>query len=211
MIKEKKGKKVDIDTETHILACAKNVFIRKGFAATRMQDIAEETGMNQALLHYYFRSKDKLFEQIFDQEAMIFFRSITELWVQDKPILDIFDDIFEQEINKLRLSPHLPMFIMQEITQNAERMTEKLKMSIFQNNPQQFIFEKIKKAIENKEIREVAPEQIFVTVQSLIIFPFIAKPMMMMILGPSETAFEQFLIERIAFSKHFMRTYLSLE
>lgn len=55
------------NAEQKILTAARNVFIRKGFAGARMQEIADEAGINKALLHYYFRSKEKLFEVIFKE------------------------------------------------------------------------------------------------------------------------------------------------
>ncbi|HNA17232.1 MAG TPA: helix-turn-helix domain-containing protein, partial [Ferruginibacter sp.] len=56
------------DTEQKILESARNVFIQKGLAGARMQDIADHAGVNKALLHYYFTSKDKLFNIVFEQE-----------------------------------------------------------------------------------------------------------------------------------------------
>ena len=65
MVKIKK----DHNAEERILAAAKKVFTTKGMAGARMQDIADEAVINKALVHYYFRDKDKMFEVVFRAEA----------------------------------------------------------------------------------------------------------------------------------------------
>ena len=84
MVKAKK----DISAEEKILAAAKKVFTRNGMDGARMQDIADEAGINKALLHYYFRSKDKLFQVIFVQEAKKFFPKIKMIFESDLPLFE---------------------------------------------------------------------------------------------------------------------------
>uniref|UniRef100_UPI002600CD9D TetR/AcrR family transcriptional regulator n=1 Tax=uncultured Chitinophaga sp. TaxID=339340 RepID=UPI002600CD9D len=69
------------NTEQLIIAAAKKIFFQKGLSGARMQDIADEAGINKAMLHYYYRSKDKLFDMVF-QSAM------GEMMVDIKAILE---------------------------------------------------------------------------------------------------------------------------
>lgn len=72
----KTTKQLQPGTEEQILNAARRVFTRKGFAAARMEDIAQEAGINRALLHYYFRSKDKMFDMVFKENMGKFFQDL---------------------------------------------------------------------------------------------------------------------------------------
>ena len=76
-------------TEDKIFAAAEKIFLRDGYAGSRMQDIADLAGINKALLHYYFRSKDKLFERIFDKKAGVMFPAMEELFEIEMPFTDL--------------------------------------------------------------------------------------------------------------------------
>lgn len=78
-------------SEEAILKAAHAVFLRRGFYGTRMQEIADEACINKALLHYYFRSKDKIFEAVFLDSLKIFLPQILEILDSDEP--------FEKKIN----------------------------------------------------------------------------------------------------------------
>ena len=92
MAKQKK----DGTTEERILAAAKKVFIHKGMYGARMQDIADEAGINKALLHYYFRNKEKLFEVIFKDAAGQLFPTINMIFESDSPLFEKLESILRR-------------------------------------------------------------------------------------------------------------------
>ena len=89
---KKKNKKKDSTTEEKILAAAKKIFVQKGMAGARMQDIADEAGINKALLHYYFRNKEKLFEVIFLAAAERLFPRINRIFEADMPLFERIEE-----------------------------------------------------------------------------------------------------------------------
>jgi TetR/AcrR family transcriptional regulator len=202
----------DLNTEAYILQTARDVFIKKGFAATRMQDIAEQAGMNQALLHYYFRNKDKLFEQIFERELEQFFSALIAVWTTDKPLLEKLDEIVEREITRFAQSPHLPLFLMHELSQNnSECARSPMNGLLAIPHPSQHLRTQIEESVARGEIRPISADQFLVTVISLTAFPFVAKPLIKMMLDTDDAGFDQFVKERIAFSQRLLREALRPE
>src|SRR5205809_1718747 len=85
----------DGDTEQRILDAARSVFIRRGTAGARMQEIAAEAGVNQALLHYYFRSKDQLSAAVFEQMASRLFPTLLQTLMTDSSLDEKIDRIID--------------------------------------------------------------------------------------------------------------------
>src|SRR5262249_5527297 len=114
----------DGDTEQRILDAAHAVFVRKGTAGARMQDIAAEAGVNQALLHYYFRSKDRLSEAVFRRAASELFPQAIEVLASDRPIDEKVDRIVSLELDRLSRTPYLPGYILSELHHHPERVVQ---------------------------------------------------------------------------------------
>ena len=109
-------------TEKDILEAAKRVFQIKGMYGARMQEIADEAGINKAMLHYYFRSKDKLFDAVFQDAAKNFFSKIRELLNVDKPLLEKIEYFVENYVELLLQNSFIPAFIITEVHQNPDRI-----------------------------------------------------------------------------------------
>ena len=122
MVKVKK----DSTTEGKLLAAAKKVFTTKGMAGARMQDIADEAGINKAMLHYYFRDKDKLFEVIFLQEAEKFFPKINTIFESDLPLFEKIEQFVNEYIDEMVENPYLPWFILNELNRDADQFLSKI-------------------------------------------------------------------------------------
>src|SRR3954454_20198668 len=105
----------DQSTEERILAAAQKVFLAKGMDGARMQDIADEAGINKALLHYYFRSKDKLFEQIFLDVASALLPRIFAILESDRGLFEKIENFCDEYISQLIETPYVPIFILNEI------------------------------------------------------------------------------------------------
>ena len=185
----------DKNTEERILDAARKVFTRKGFAAARMEDIAKEADMNRALLHYYFRSKQKMFEVIFEENLKHFFGNFLKILTTEEELEIKIRKLVEAEIDMLLQNQYLPLFMLNEMNRNPEMIKDRL----FQIPQKQFIPEFIKqveKEITKGTIKKVAPMHLLINIISLCIFPFAGKPMMMTITGIDQKQFELMMLDR---------------
>lgn len=185
----------DKKTEEKILEAARNVFTRQGFAAARMEDIAREAGMNRALLHYYFRSKQRMFDVIFEENLRNFYMSFLTILSGKGTLEDKIRRLVESEMDMLMANQHLPLFIISEIARTPELISERLK-----NLPvRQFFGEFISQVdaeIKKGKIKKINPVNLLVNIMSLCIFPFMGKPMMMAVTGVDQKQFDQLMIQR---------------
>src|SRR5216684_17159 len=125
--KVKKGSAIDLSTEEKIKAAAKKLFTQKGFAATRTRDIAEEAGINLALLNYYFRSKEKLFDIIMMENFRQFIQGIAmNVFDEKTSIGEKIEKLVIAYIDFLTLNPYLPIFILNEINGNPSKIAEQI-------------------------------------------------------------------------------------
>ena len=182
-------------TEKIILEAARQVFIRKGFDGARMQEIADEANINKALLHYYFRSKDKLFMVIFVDVIQTFLLSSVKL-IQN-PGHSVFDKIrlfVEKYISLIQENPYLPGFILNELNRRPDRLVGIFKSSGLELD---YFFSQIEKEIREGKIKPVEPEHLLINMISMCVFPFVGKPMInTIILSYSEKDFNLFMEER---------------
>ena len=188
-----KTQKTDNSSE-RILAAAKKVFLVKGMAGARMQDIADEAGINKALVHYYFRNKEKLFHTIFKEAANQFFPKIAQIMGSDIPLFTKIEKFCVEYIDLLQENPFLPLFVLNEVAKAPQRFRERFwknKERVFQHFANQLELE-----IEKSRIRPVSPEHLFINMISLCIFPFVAKPIWMISSGIDDLQFHDFMEER---------------
>ena len=102
------------NSEEKILNAAQSVFIQKGMDGARMQEIADEAGINKALLHYYFRTKQKLFEAILKKVFSNILPNLMDMVHSDLPIEEKLGIFIENYIDLLMENPYLPNFILKE-------------------------------------------------------------------------------------------------
>lgn len=191
MVKNKK----DQTTEQRILDAAKKVFVRKGMAGARMQDIADEAGINKALLHYYFRNKEKLFEVIFMEAAQKLFPKINEVFNADQPLFEKIERFCEEYITVIIENPYLPLFVLNEINQDPEYFLQKVWTGNAKPNPGKFL-EQMEKEIKKGTIKRISPLHLLMNMISMAIFPFVAKPMLQKNLGLDELQFQAAMEQR---------------
>ena len=187
--------KTEKSTEEKILAAAKKVFTSKGMAGGRMQDIADEAGINKALLHYYFRSKEKLFEVIFFEAAQKLFPRINLIFESDMPLFDKIENFTEQYITLISENPYLPLFVLNEVSKEPEVFIKKIwgKQNI--PHPQKFLAQ-IEREVKNGTIKKISPLHLLINLISLSVFPFVAKPMIQFTLGLDEMQFKNVMAQR---------------
>ena len=184
----------ETDTEIIILNAAKKVFFKKGYDGARMQEIADEAGMNKALLHYYFRSKDKLFEAIFYDAFQQFIPHMAEKMFSNISFEKKIEIFVENYLEVLIKMPQLPNFVLTEVNRNPERIAEMFsKMGL---NPM-LILQLIQKEMDEGRIRIINPKHFLINTIALCIFPFAAKPLMKIVLFENSTdQYNAFLNER---------------
>jgi TetR/AcrR family transcriptional regulator len=180
-------------TETRIMEAAEEVFTRRGFDGARMQEIADTAGINKALLHYYFRSKERLFNAVFRQVTSRIFPPIMQILEEDLPFLEKIIRFINTFIDLLVANPQIPAFILHEINNNPARFS-----GISQNHgiDSLRISRQIQSEIQAGRIRAAKPEHLLVNLLSMCVFPFIARPLVKGLLQMDEPGFELFLESR---------------
>ncbi len=184
----------ETDTEQVILNAAKNIFFRKGYDGARMQEIADEAGINKALLHYYFRSKDKLFEAIFKNAFQQFIPVMVENILSGISLEKKIEVFVENYLNVLIKTPQLPNFVLTEINRDPDRIVEMFGKMGFKPG---IILQSIQKDMDEGKVKCMDPRHLLINIISLCAFPFAAKPLMQIILFDNDTIkYNAFLEER---------------
>lgn len=192
----------DSDTEQKILEAARTVFLRRGTAGARMQEIAREAGVNQALLHYYFRSKERLSAAVFQQIASRIFPALIQILGADIPLDDKIDALVGVYLDNLSANPFVPAYLISELHHHPERVQQLLASAIGADPPTVMLplVKKIEKQIDEQvragTMRRIQPHQLVINVISLCIFPFAARPMLSIVFGLDDPAFARFISQR---------------
>jgi TetR/AcrR family transcriptional regulator len=202
MVKHDGKARRDVDTEQRILDAAHTVFVRTGTAGARMQEIARTAGVNSALLHYYFRSKQRLAEAVFHRAAAQLLPAVVGVLVSERPLSDKVKAIVEIELDRLSRTPYLPGYILSELAHHPERITQ-LVSALTGSRPEALgrkllrsVSEQIDVEVRARRMRPIPPEQFLVNLLSLCIFPFAARPMIEALMGLDDRAFARFIRER---------------
>lgn len=191
----KKNKIKNISAEEKILAAAHKVFTTKGMNGARMQDIADEAGINKALLHYYFKDKDKLFETIFVVEAQRFFPKITMIFQSDAPLFEKIENFVSEYIDEMQENPYLPWFVINEMNRDPEKFMDKVWGKENLPKPARFL-EQIEEEIKAGRIKRINPIHLLMNMISMTIFPFLGKPMFVRNLRLSDKQFNEIIEQR---------------
>ena len=185
----------DISTEERIKAAARKVFHQKGFAGTRTRDIAEEAGINHAMLNYYFRSKEKLFEMVMMETMAQFFKGVNLMLNDEKTSLDEkIDLIVSNYVDLLLKEPELPTFILNEVRPNPQAFVE--QNPIKEALTHSVLTRQYAEAVARGEITEPNLMQAILNVIGLVIFPFIAKPILTSIINIPEEQYKVLMLQR---------------
>ena len=180
----------ELSTEDKILLAASKVFTEKGFSGTRTRDIAEEAGINLALLNYYFRTKEKLFEQVMKVKIVLLFGQIIPIVTNEKTTLEEKIDLASVKyFDILSKNPNLPIFILSEIQKKTSDIKSILPVDKVLKNS--FIIKQIQ---ERKP--ELNPFHILLNFLSMTAFPFVVKPILQTFDLMNDEEFQQFVEER---------------
>ncbi len=188
------AKTKDKTTEEQILNAAKNVFQAKGMDGARMQEIADKAGINKAMLHYYYRSKQLLFEAVFKNAFSLLAPQLNSILNDDSSIEEKIKNFTANYISFIIKHPYLPNFIIQELNRNPEFVLKLKENKGFPN------LEKFKKQVdyevETGIIKPISAEQLFINILALNIFPFVAKPLIMALINTDDNAYKKLIEDR---------------
>ncbi|WP_027376493.1 TetR/AcrR family transcriptional regulator [Kaistella palustris] len=180
----------EISTEDKILLAASKVFTEKGFSGTRTRDIAEEAGINLALLNYYFRTKEKLFEQVMKVKIVLLFGQIIPIVTNEETSLEEKIDLASVKyFDILTKNPNLPIFVLSEIQKKTSDVKSLLPFDKVLNNS--FLMQQIK---DRKP--EVNPFHFLINFLSMTVFPFVGKPILQSFDLMTDAEFQKFVEER---------------
>jgi len=193
----------DRQTEEKIFESATEVFLDRGMDGARMRDIADHAGINKALLHYYYRTKEHLFNTVFELMAGRILKKFA-------PVLDpsmSFDDkirfFYREHISFLQENPRLPGFILNEVNRNPERV-RKLLAGFDLNNLWLQIYSQHKKELDEYKIDASMMPQIMSSIVSLSVFPFAARGIFEAIFEKQGLSFNSYLEDRKEFAAGFV-------
>lgn len=197
MARKRAPTKNDTTTELKIKNAARAVFHKKGFAATRTRDIAEEAGINLALLNYYFRSKKKLFDIIMMESLQQFALSVGDVFNDEKTSFGHKLHVLSgRYIDMLTAHPDIPLFILSELRANPQELIS--KVHIKENLLKSHFIHQFNEQVKSGKISSIPPLQFMINFMGLIVFPFVASPIVKGIGDLSDDEFTRLMQERKA-------------
>lgn len=184
----------DKNTENQILESAKAVFQSKGMDGARMQEIADKAGINKAMLHYYYRSKQLLFEAVFKHAFSLLAPQLNKILNDDSSVEEKIRNFTFNYISFISKHPYLPNFIIQELNRNSG-FAESLRQAEGFPNIEKFK-QQLNDEIEKGIIKPIKAEQLFINILALNVFPFIGKPLLKTLINVDDATFKQLIENR---------------
>lgn len=182
------------DLERQIIETAQQLFIEKGFAGTSMSDIAATVGINRPTLHYYFRTKDKMFKAVFSSIVMSLMPKIHDIIRLDVSFVDRMGMILDEYIELFTKAPYLPKFICGEIQRDVNHLLEAAKELQF-DAALSLVKDILLKEMEAGKIKKVPLPMVFLTFYSLLTYPFLVRNLITTLFLDNEEDFISFLQE----------------
>ena len=193
-------------TEERILEAAKTVFHRKGFDGARMQEIADEAGVNKSLVHYYYRNKDNLFQAVFEAAFANLISRLNEIFCSEIPFTSKIETFIGYYLTFLSQNSFLPLFILNGLYEKPDqirKMVEKNQLS------PEHLMEQIRKQVKEELNLDTDPFHLLINILALSVFPVIAKPIIQTIFGFSPDQLSKFYEERKSVVPEFILNALN--
>jgi len=199
----------DDNTEIRIKNTAKRLFQEKGFDAVRTREIAEAAGINSALLHYYFRSKENLFHIVMVEsigEMFSFLRNIIN--EPNTTLSSKIDRIVNGYINVIKANPRLALFVLNELNNNSTRIIKESGVAhdMLSNSE---LFKQMNVHMKEKSIH-ISALHIMLNTISLSVMPFIAHPLVAYLYNNEIENINEFLEERHTLIPMWIKAMLQL-
>jgi AcrR family transcriptional regulator len=197
------------NTKEKIVQAAQLVFIRKGMDGSRMQEIADEAGINKALLHYYFHSKQQLFNEVFYGILSRLIPSLIEIFKLEEPFADKIEAVVREYDSFMSKNPFLPQFIINEINRDPEQLSRFMSDQGLNFSK---IEERINKEVTAGNIRSITFPHLFANLIGMVVMPYIGRPLFQRKLFNNDSAkYDQFLQERRAVITRFIQQAILIQ
>lgn len=201
---------VDPSTEQKIKNAARVIFHKKGYAATRTRDIADEAGINLALLNYYFRSKQKLFDMIMQESLQEFRQSMTGVFNNEKTSLESkIETLISNYIDLLIDQPDIPLFILTELRTNPKELISKMNRKEFLENS--YFIKQYQQAVKEGTIAPVHPLHFIMNLMGMVVFPFVGSPMLKSLGNLKQEEFDELMQERKRLIPKWIKTIATVK
>lgn len=185
------------DMETRIIEAAKRVFVRQGYESATMSDIVREAGIGRTALHYYYRTKERLFEAIFGQLMSVLLPNIDRIMAEEKSMLEKLPPIIEQYITIVQANPSFPLFIINELNRDPEHLYRTILKDPERIQPILRMRKQMEQEMEQGLLRLMPLEDIVTALVGLIVFPMlIRRPLTDLFMEGDREAFDAFLLRR---------------
>ena len=184
----------DNKTEEQILKAAQKVFQAKGMDSARMQEIADKASINKAMLHYYYRSKQLLFEAVFKKAFALLAPQLNAILNDDSSLENKIKNFTYNYISFIIKHPYLPNFVIQELNRNPN-FIEKIKMNVTFPNIDKFKLQ-VQNEVNAGNINPISAEQLLINILALNIFPFVASPLIKAFTNVDDKTFKTLLEAR---------------
>lgn len=191
----------DPDTRERILDAAKDAFLDRGSSGARMQEIADAAGVNKALIHYYFSTKDRLAAEVFQRELRSLVQPVLGTMASDLPLEDKVRRVIGLYLERLSDFPQMPGYVLAEMHFHPDRLGA-LMAAMVGGDPQAMtrkvfgsLRAQIDEAVAEGRMRPLSPHEFMVNLVSLCVFPFAARPLLSIVLG-GESVFDAMIESR---------------
>jgi TetR/AcrR family transcriptional regulator len=186
-------------TELRILDAAHEVFLARGTDGARMQEIADAAGVNKALLHYYFRTKEGLSQAVFERAATALLSDVLPIMASDLTLEEKIERFVERELDILSAHPYLPGYVISELTHHPDRLVavfSKLGGNRVKTAVLPRLREQIRDGVEAGTLAPITAEQFLITCLACCVFPFAARPIITVFFDLGAKGFEKFIEQR---------------
>jgi len=190
-------------TEEKIFEAATDVFVEKGMDGARMQDIASLAGINKALLHYYYRTKEQLFNAVFEMIARKIFKRFAPVFDENLSLEEKIRFFFREHIAFLQANPRLPAFLLNEVNRNPERIQNFLK-NVDLDSLWIKLYNQHKEELNKYNITKESLPQLMISIAAMSVFPFAARGIIEGILLKTGLSFNEYMEERKEFAAEFV-------
>ncbi len=163
------------DMETRIVDTAREVFVEKGFTDASMSEIAARTGINRPALHYYFRTKEKMFHAVFGKIILSFVPRILDIVRQhDKPLVQRIEEVVDTYCNVFAENPDLPLFMIKEMDRDMDSLMRTVCMLNI-DNYMRLVVAEVQEDMRLGRMRQVPLRTIFFTLYGLMAVPYLTR------------------------------------
>ena len=191
------------EVQKKIIASASDLFVKKGLRGTTVRDIANASGTNVAMVNYYFKSKENLFNKILDDAFQVLAEKVFTIIDSDLPFFDLIRKWIYSYYEILSEYPHLPIFVLSELSQSPEKLKETFKLQ----NPYQ-IYARLAIRINEEEkkgtIHTISIPDFFLNIISLSIFPYVSAPLVVNFLNFSKEDYQKMIFEHREYVADFI-------